>query len=143
MSATPNRIDWKAGLAASGPLQEGNQVIESIARQEALRELLGFASLHQQICKTRQTAGGAVDSDLFKTERFVLDEVLQLVCDRALPLTRAEGVVLALAEGSSLVCRATAGSLPIPRSFCLNATPSVRAGVPGIGQDTALRRLSE
>jgi N-acetylmuramoyl-L-alanine amidase len=121
MSATPNRADWNAGLSAPGlPLQEGNRVLESIARQEGLRALLGFAGLHEQIRNRPPDSGGSPDWDLFQTERFVLDEVLQLVCNRAHALTHADGIILALAEGSALVCRATAGSLPIPRSFGLN-----------------------
>ncbi len=121
MSATPNRADWKAGLSTPGlPLEEGNRVLESIARQEGLRALLGFAGLHEHIRSRQPEAGDSPDWDLFQTERFVLDEVLQLVCNRAHALTHADGVILALAEGSALVCRATAGSLPIPRSFGLN-----------------------
>ena len=113
MSATPNRDDWKGELAAPGPpLQEGNRVLESIGRREGLRALLAFSDLHEKIRNCRPT-GAASDSDLFQTERFVLDEVLQLVCNRTQALTHADAVVLALADGSALVCRAAAGPLSI------------------------------
>ncbi|MFZ3263903.1 MAG: N-acetylmuramoyl-L-alanine amidase [Terriglobales bacterium] len=126
MSATPNRVERKGGLAPSGPpLEEGNRVLESIGRQESIRALLAFSDLHEQIRSRRSPTGEASDLDLFQTERFVLDEVLQLVCNRTQALTHADAVILALAEGSlcegspgerapegsSHVCRAAAGPL--------------------------------
>ncbi len=44
-------------------------------------------------------------------EQFVLDEVLQLVAERALTLTGADGVAIAMAEGDAIVCRAAAGTI--------------------------------
>src|ERR1035441_10714661 len=95
MSANPTRVDWEGATAADpgSPLQEGNRVLESIARQEALRALLAFSDLHEQIRKRRAATGSTSDSDLFETERFILDEVLQLITDRAHALTGADGVV--------------------------------------------------
>ena len=115
MSANPTRIDWEASPSAAEPgfpLQEGNRVLESLARQEALRALLAFSDLHERI-RNRRAEGttSASDLDLFQTERFVLDEVLQLICDRALSITHADAVLVALAEGSQFICRAAAGSL--------------------------------
>jgi N-acetylmuramoyl-L-alanine amidase len=135
MSANPTRVDWEATTADSGsPLQEGNRVLESIARQEALRALLAFSDLHAQIRNRRMATGCAPDRDLFETERFILDEVLQLICDRAQAMTQADGIVVALAEGSetgtsraerlrtgrfALVCRASAGRLAVQRGIHL------------------------
>jgi len=126
MSANPTRVDWEATTADAGsPLQEGNRVLESIARQEALRALLAFSDLHEQIRNRRVATGRASDRDLFETERFILDEVLQLICDRAQALTQADGIVVALversaaegseAEASQIVCRAAAGPLAVQR----------------------------
>ncbi|MBI3646754.1 MAG: N-acetylmuramoyl-L-alanine amidase [Acidobacteriales bacterium] len=119
MSANPTRVDWEApprGDDPGFPLQEGNRVLESLARQEALPALLAFSDLHQRIRNRRaEGAASASDWDLFQTERFVLDEVLQLVCDRALAITQADGVLVALGEGSELVCRAAAGTLAAER----------------------------
>src|SRR6202158_2163235 len=137
MSANPTRVDWealatgdpgspphhaKSGRAGDpgSPLQEGNRVLESIARQEALRALLAFSDLHEQIRNRRLATGCASDRDLFETERFILDEVLQLICDRIQAITQADGIVVALAEGSAaeksrIVCRAAAGPLAIGR----------------------------
>ena len=121
MSATPTRVDWAAPLADPGPpLVEGNRVLESIGRQEGLRALLAFSDLHEQIRIRRLSANSSPDWDLFQTERFVRDEVLQLICDRTQALTKAEAIVIALAEGSTMVCRASAGPLPVPRGLFLS-----------------------
>src|SRR5216683_6294117 len=99
MSANPTRVDWEATTANPGsPLQEGNRVLESIARQETLHALLAFSDLHEQIRNRRMATGCASDRDLFETERFILDEVLQLICDRAQAITQADGVVVAIAQ---------------------------------------------
>ena len=128
MSASPTRVaecDVAMDGDADSPLQEGNRVLESIARQEALPALLAFSELHQQI-RNRQirhqrlASSHANDRDLFETERFILDEVLQLICDRAQTITRADCVVVALAEGSEskrpeMICRAAAGAIHVAR----------------------------
>src|ERR1700730_15310262 len=130
MSANPTRVDWAAATADPGSqLEEGNRVLESIARQETLRALLAFSDLHEQIRNRRMATGCASDRDLFETERFILDEVLQLICDRVQAITQADGIVVALAEGSPLessaaggsqiVCRAAAGPLAIGRGVRL------------------------
>ncbi len=140
MSANPTRVDWEAATADPGspphhaksgragdpgsPLQEGNRVLESIARQEALRALLAFSELHEQIRNRRMATGCACDRDLFETERFILDEALQLICDRAQAITQADGIVIALAEASNaerpeMVCRAAAGPLAVERGVHL------------------------
>jgi hypothetical protein len=116
MSANPTRVDWDATTDDPGsPLQEGNRVLESIARREALRALLAFSDLHERIRIRRLATGRAPDQDLFETERFILDEVLQLICDRAQAVTHADGIVIALAAESAerpeMVCRASAGPL--------------------------------
>src|SRR5664279_3527694 len=116
MSANPTRVDW---ADPGSPLQEGNRGLESIARQEALRALLAFSELHEQIRNRRVATGCASDHDLFETERFILDEVLQLICDRAQAITQADGIVVALAEGSVMVCRAAAGPLAVERGVRL------------------------
>ncbi len=126
MSANPTRVDWEAPPTTDpgSPLQEGNRVLESIARQESLRALLAFSELHEQIRNRRAATGRASDRDLFETERFILDEVLQLICERVQQITQADVIVAALAEGlkpegSDLVCRASAGPLAIERGFRL------------------------
>ena len=80
---------------------------------EALQALLAFSALHEQIRnrRARQMRDGVITEDNWKLEQFVLDEVLQLVAERALAITGADGVAVALAEGDAIVCRASAGTI--------------------------------
>ena len=80
---------------------------------EALQALLAFSALHEQI-RTRQEKQPKNGSDPegdWQLEQFVLDEVLQLVAQRALAITGADGVAVALAQDNAIVCRASAGSI--------------------------------
>src|SRR5579864_8413129 len=131
MSATPTRVDWEAPPV---PLLQGNRVLASIARQEPLSSLLAFSGLHEQLRNRQLASSSAADSDWSETERFILDEVLQLICDRALALSHADGIVVALkketkpedsnpeasrAASPELVFRATSGPLAIERGVHL------------------------
>lgn len=82
---------------------------------EALQALLAFSALHQQIRQRRayEKHDDAVSSaaDAWQLEHFVLDEVLQLVAERALAITGADGVAVALAERDAIICRAVAGKV--------------------------------
>src|SRR5579863_2763529 len=82
---------------------------------EALQALLAFSALHEQIrtrrAKQMRNGGRPSPEDDWQLEQFVLDEVLQLVAERALAITGADGVAIALAEGNAIVCRASAGSI--------------------------------
>jgi N-acetylmuramoyl-L-alanine amidase len=121
VSATSIRLDHEESLAeATLPLAEGNRVLESIGRQDGLSALLAFSGLHEQIRRRQLTAGSLPDRDLFQTERFFLDEVLQLICDRTQVLIQADCVMVALREGSEFTSNAAAGSLAIPRGIHLN-----------------------
>lgn len=117
MSANPTRVAFPEpppAAEANFPLQEGNRVLESLAQHEALRALLAFSALHEQI-RQRQIVEPGADQDLFQTERFVLDEVLQLVCDRALAILGADSIILGLAEDKAVICRAASGPLVAAR----------------------------
>jgi N-acetylmuramoyl-L-alanine amidase len=78
-----------------------------------LQALLAFSALHEQIRtrRAKQLRDGVRTEDDWQLEQFVLDEVLQLVAERALAITGADGVAVALAEGNAIVCRASAGSI--------------------------------
>ena len=59
---------------------------------EALQALLAFSALHQQIRHRRAHAdAAAAPVDAWQLEHFVLDEVLQLVAERAVGITGADG----------------------------------------------------
>jgi N-acetylmuramoyl-L-alanine amidase len=117
MSANPTRVAFAEvppAAESNFPMQEGNRVLESLGQQEALRALLAFSALHEQI-RQRQLAESGGNQDLFQTERFVLDEVLQLVCDRTLAILGADGLTLGLIEDKAVVCRAASGQMAIAR----------------------------
>ncbi len=79
--------------------------------QDALQALLAFSALHDQVRQQKMLEKPADAPDPAKVERFALDEVLQLVAERAAALTGADGVAIALAEGDAIVCRAATGEI--------------------------------
>jgi N-acetylmuramoyl-L-alanine amidase/putative methionine-R-sulfoxide reductase with GAF domain len=85
--------------------------------RDALQALLAFSALHEHVRRRRALAarnGGfeAIATPEFEAgERFVLDEVLQLVAERAIAITGADGLAIALAENNEIVLRASAGAI--------------------------------
>jgi len=111
----------------------------------ALQALLAFSSLHEQIRERRarekrgEQSGAA---DVWQLEQFVLDEVLQLVAERALTLTGADGIAIAMAEENAIVCRASAGTIAPEFGARLDPTSgfSGHASVPAELCDVTIRR---
>src|SRR6202050_3507013 len=88
------------------------------SRRDALQALLAFSALHQQVRRRRALASASngfettVHATEFEAqEQFVLDEVLQLVAERAISITGADGLGIALAENNEIVLRASAGTI--------------------------------
>src|SRR6202034_1866184 len=86
--------------------------------RDALEALLAFSALHQQVRQRRALAARyqgfeavARASEFEPGEQFVLDEVLQLVAERAIAITGADGLGIALAENNEIVLRASAGTI--------------------------------
>lgn len=86
------------------------------SRRDALQALLAFSALHQQVRQRRALASRHSGfetiprgTEFEPTEQFVLDEVLQLVAERAIAITGADGLGIALAENNEIVLRASAG----------------------------------
>jgi len=63
--------------------------------------------------ETRRTGddGAVPETELEKREQFTLGEVLQLVADRAVAITGADGLAIALAENNEIVLRAAVGTV--------------------------------
>jgi N-acetylmuramoyl-L-alanine amidase len=120
MSASPHNAnpgltsEMPESAAASIPKTESASAVLAPSH-EALQALLAFSSLHEQIRQRRVReahSGIASDpTDVWELEQFVLDEVLHLVAERALAITGADGIAIALAEGDAIVCRASAGTI--------------------------------
>src|SRR6266700_1546648 len=112
MNATPNNV----GEGYSNPLPGVSGLREAAthedgAGRDALQALLAFACLHVQAVSRRQH-GDADGSALNRNqEQFGLDEVLRMVAARALSITGADGVAIALAEPDAIVCRASIGRI--------------------------------
>ncbi|MGD0570151.1 MAG: N-acetylmuramoyl-L-alanine amidase [Candidatus Sulfotelmatobacter sp.] len=85
--------------------------------RDALQALLAFSALHQQVRRRRALASRngfetiAPLTEFEADEQFVLDEVLQLVAERAIAITGADGLGIALAENNEIVLRASAGTI--------------------------------
>lgn len=132
MATKPSNTDAvltiKSMAASDSALKgAGASVAQSTDRREALQALLAFSTLHEQIRRRRAEEArryaeglGSVD-DSWEFERFVLDEVLQLVAERAQVITGADGIAIALAEGDEIICRASVGTMAPDRGVRLDA----------------------
>jgi N-acetylmuramoyl-L-alanine amidase/putative methionine-R-sulfoxide reductase with GAF domain len=95
----------------------GDDFEQRFSGRDALQALLAFSALHEHVRRRRALAarhGGfeAIALAEFESgEQFVLDEVLQLVAERAIAITGADGLAIALAENNDIVLRASAGAI--------------------------------
>lgn len=126
MSVSPSNADLarveaespSASDSVSSPSNPSNR-----SGHEALEALLAFCSLHQQAYERRSRDQGPEsegDQERRELEQFVLDEVLQLVAERALIIAGADGVAIALAGENAIVCRASAGTVAPDRGMCVD-----------------------
>ena len=108
MSATPNNAapGWDARPLTPAPAREADG-------HNALQGLLAFACIHQQAARRKREVQSPSDSSLrfSREEELALDEILQLVAVRAIAITGADGVAIALAKDRAIVCRASAGKI--------------------------------
>src|SRR6202522_4184284 len=114
---------WPQERAASAPRQGALSTETSSENRglgpsgrDALQALLAFSALHQQVRQRRALASRlkgfetiAPPAEFETSEQFVLDEVLQLVAERAIAITGADGLGIALAENNEIVLRASGG----------------------------------
>jgi N-acetylmuramoyl-L-alanine amidase len=126
MSASPNNPGPGSVKPASLASPVGLPVIAGFPRSDHkdLETLLALSSLHDQIRRRRvqELDRGARLSpeDSWELKQLVYDEVLQLVADRAMTVTGADGVAVALVDGSGIVCRASAGKIAPERGARLD-----------------------
>jgi N-acetylmuramoyl-L-alanine amidase len=118
MSLTPTNTDLESIADSSTPRLDSSSQLGTHAKngsRDALESLLAFSALHQQI-RSRRQRGPENETQLRgensgQLEQFVLDEVLQLVAERALTMIGADGVAIALAAQDAIICCASAGSI--------------------------------
>ncbi|MGH9512554.1 MAG: N-acetylmuramoyl-L-alanine amidase [Terriglobales bacterium] len=117
MSASPNNP--APGSTKPGPAAPAADfpAIPGFPRSDHrdLETLLALSSLHEQIRRRRAqelNRGSRLGpNDAWELKQFVQDEVLQLVAERAIAVTGADGVAVALVDGNGIVCRASAGAI--------------------------------
>src|SRR5579872_4445515 len=92
--------------------------VQKPSHRDALQALLAFSALHDQIRRRKALASrqSGFDSptpisEFEPAELFVLDEVLQLVAERAVSITGSDGLAIALADNNEIVLRAAVGSI--------------------------------
>ena len=110
MSASPKNAGLELMLPSPQAIPPADPAPRTRPRHEALQALLAFSALHEQI-RQRRPQDGASAEDSSQLEHFVLDEVLHLVAERALAITGADGIAIALAEHDAIICRAVAGTI--------------------------------
>jgi N-acetylmuramoyl-L-alanine amidase/putative methionine-R-sulfoxide reductase with GAF domain len=127
LSNTPLGLTNKLTTPESEFLSTGSSITVATDPREALQTLLAFSTLHEQIRRRRAEEAQRYESELsgadnaWEFEQFVLDEVLKLVAERALTITGADGIAIALAEGDEIICRASAGTMAPDRGVRLDA----------------------
>src|SRR5260370_10563829 len=106
-------LSW-SGHAITAPDLTGSRP----SGRDALQALLSFSALHEQVRRRRALARRQAGFDTMSTttefetgEQFVLDEVLQLVAERAVAITGAARLAIPLAENDEIVLRASAGGI--------------------------------
>jgi N-acetylmuramoyl-L-alanine amidase/putative methionine-R-sulfoxide reductase with GAF domain len=122
VEATPSFIGvgapaWTRVENAATNVAADNFLPQSSSR-DALQALLAFSALHEQVRRRKALAArpNGFDalvkvSEFENGEQFLLDEVLQLVAERAVAITGADGLAIALAENNGIVLRASAGTI--------------------------------
>jgi N-acetylmuramoyl-L-alanine amidase len=99
----------------SSPARDTGSAGDDASPLDALQALLAFSVLHEQARRKKLDAAENPESspsaEFDKGEQFVLDEILQLVAERAVAITGADGVAIALAENDEVVLRAAAGTV--------------------------------
>jgi N-acetylmuramoyl-L-alanine amidase/putative methionine-R-sulfoxide reductase with GAF domain len=116
---------WPLERGASAPGESVFRTGTSMATRglrpsggDALQALLAFSALHQQVRHRRALASRvkgfetiAPPAEFEAAEQFILDDVLKLVAERAIAITGADGLGIALAENNEIVLRASAGAI--------------------------------
>lgn len=116
MSANPHTL--RAGPVALAPKGASSTVSDGLAEEAADREelqsLLAFSAMHGQVRRSVAKTVSISWSPSFAPERedsFALEEVLQLVTERALKVADADGVAMALADDRGMAVRAQSGEI--------------------------------
>jgi len=113
--------------ASSSSTDHPANSLQEPSPRNRLQVLLAFLALHEQVrrrktLEARRTGedGAVPEAEIEEGEQFTLDEVLQLVADRAVAITGADGLAIALAENNEIVLRAAAGTVRPDLGACID-----------------------
>jgi N-acetylmuramoyl-L-alanine amidase len=99
--------------SGGGPSSEGSE--DALSPREALPSLLAFSTLQSQVGQRKEAISSVASDPALQpsatTLQMLQDEVLDLVARRALGMTGADGIAIALADGDQIICRASAGTV--------------------------------
>ena len=109
---------WPAPKNLSHETSRPDRSALKSSHRDALQKLLAFTALAEKM-RQRSLSSGRIEgsagilpaSELEDESGLSIDEVLQLVVERAIGITGADGVAIALAENDELVLRIAAGSV--------------------------------
>jgi hypothetical protein len=118
-------LEMSARAAALGgrsrPLAASNLSLDHLTRSGEFQNLLAFSALRENVLRdhvrpkaangTQSKATLAASETPDQQSNFALDEVLQLVAERGLQITGADGLAIALADKNDIALRAQAGEL--------------------------------
>lgn len=82
-----------------------------------LQTLLAFGAMHEQV---RRRKKAVLNPALEEEVQFTLDERLQLIADRAVAITGADGLAIALPENNDVVLQAAAGAVRPDLGACID-----------------------
>jgi hypothetical protein len=105
--------DAGSGISTVNPRLDQYLPAMKPSQSDALQVLLSFAALHEQMNRKKALATAhkiGLPVAEFK-QQFVLEEVLQLVAERAMATTGADGLAIGLGEKDEIVLRAVAGKV--------------------------------
>jgi N-acetylmuramoyl-L-alanine amidase len=113
--------------ASNSPTDHPADSQQGQSQRNTLQALLAFLALHELVrrrkaLETRWTGGDEAvpEAELEEREQFTLDEVLQVVAVRAVAITGADGLAIALAENNEIVLRAAAGTVRPDLGACID-----------------------
>ena len=119
VAATPTKpaVDARPEpVRAGAPVRPASPTQKPTGR-DALQALLAFSALHDQVRRRKTLAAkysifdAPATPEFEPAELFALDEVLQLVAERGVSITGADGLAIALADNNEILLRAAAGTV--------------------------------
>jgi len=110
----PFRPEYRDGgrtkPGTSSPQRPQETAPQGDSLQSALPTLLSFSAVFSKNCDPRKAVSAKAGSDAAS----IRGEVLQFIAERALTISGASGIAIALAEAGEIICRGTAGETAPP-----------------------------